>query len=55
MLIYPADVISTLKDADKLGVHATVNTVDFHSIISRMHTLVDGDSNNQARAVEATP
>ena len=23
--------------------------------MTRMHTLVDGDSNNQARAVEATP
>ena len=55
MLIYPAEVIATIRDSDKLGVHATVNTVDFHNIISRMHTLVDEDSNNQARAVEATP
>ena len=55
MLIYPADVIATLNDADKLGVHATVNSVDFNNIMTRMHTLVDGDSNNQARAVEATP
>jgi mycothione reductase len=55
MLIYPADVIATLRDSEKLGVHSTINSVDFHNIMSRMHTLVNGDSNNQARAVEATP
>ncbi len=55
MLIYPADVIATLKDAEKLGVNATVNSVDFHNIMTRMHTLVDADSNTQAHAVEQTP
>jgi mycothione reductase len=55
MLIYPADVVATLKDAEKLGVNATVNSVDFHNIMTRMHTLVDSDSNTQAKAVEQTP
>jgi mycothione reductase len=54
MLIYPSDVIAKIKDSEKLGVHATVNSVDFQNVMSRMHTLVEGDSNNQARAVEAT-
>ena len=55
MLIYPADVVATLKDAGKLGVHATVDSVDFNNIMTRMHTLVNHDSGHQARAVEATP
>ncbi len=55
MLIYPEDVIATVKDADKLGVHATVNSVDFNNIITRMRTLVSEDSNHQAIAVEASP
>jgi dihydrolipoamide dehydrogenase len=55
MLIYPADVVATLKGAGKLGVHATVDSVDFNNIMTRMHTLVNHDSGHQARAVEATP
>ena len=55
MLIYPADILATVKDADKLGIHATVESVDFHNIMTRMHTLVNHDSGHQAAAVEATP
>ena len=35
MLIYPADILATLKDADKLGIHATVNSVDFNNIMTQ--------------------
>jgi len=55
MLIYPTDVIAAIKDSKKLGVHATVDSVDFNNIINRMHTLVNHDSGHQAQAVEATP
>lgn len=55
MLIYPADVVATLKDAGKLGINATVDSVDFNNIMTRMHTLVNHDSGHQTRAVEATP
>jgi dihydrolipoamide dehydrogenase len=55
MLIYPADVVAILKEAEKLGVNATVNSIDFKNIMDRMHTLVNGDSSKSARAVEATP
>lgn len=55
MLIYPIDVIATIKEAEKLGVHATLNSVDFGNIMSRMHELVNHDSMQQAAAVEATP
>ncbi|MCW3996805.1 MAG: dihydrolipoyl dehydrogenase [Candidatus Bathyarchaeota archaeon] len=55
MLIYPADVLATLQDAGKLGVHATMDSVDFNNIMTRMHTLVNHDSGHQAAAVQATP
>ena len=55
MLIYPADVISILNEARRIGVTAVVNSVDFKNIMSRMHSLVNGDSDMQAKAVQATP
>src|SRR5271157_480813 len=55
MLIYPADIIANLKESGKLGVNASVDSVDFSNIMNRMHTLVSEDSGHQALAVEATP
>jgi mycothione reductase len=54
MLLYPADVAIMVKEAEKIGIHATLNSADFNNIMTRMHALVDGDSSNQAKAVEAT-
>jgi dihydrolipoamide dehydrogenase len=54
MLIYPADVISTVIESRKLGVNAALNSVDFNNIMTRMHELVGEDSGNQTKAVEAT-
>ena len=55
MLIYPADVLATLKDAEKLGMKAKVDSIDFKNIMNRMHALVNRDSEFKQRAVEATP
>jgi mycothione reductase len=55
MLIYPADILTTLKGSSKLGIHATVEPVNFNNIMTRMHTLVNHDSGHQAAAVQATP
>jgi dihydrolipoamide dehydrogenase len=55
MLIYPADVATIAKEAGKIGVNATVNSIDFKNIMTRMHTLVNGDTSRQAHAVEVTP
>jgi len=55
MLIYPADVVATLKEAEKLGVNATVNSINFKKIMDRMHNLVNEDSSKSAKAVKATP
>jgi dihydrolipoamide dehydrogenase len=55
MLIYPADVVSILKEAENLGVTATINSIEFKRIMERMHSVVNGDSATQARAVKNTP
>ena len=55
MLIYPTDVTAAIKESRKLGVQATVDSVDFNNIMNRMHALVNHDSGHQAQAVEATP
>jgi mycothione reductase len=55
MLIYPADVVTILREASRLGVNAIVNSIDFGNIMRRMHKLVNGDSGSQAWAVKETP
>src|SRR3990170_8801508 len=55
MLIYPSDVVAILNEAQALGVHGTVTSVDFKTIMDRMHKLVNEDSSSQARAVRETP
>lgn len=54
MLIYPADVATLLRESEKIGVHATVGSIDFGNIMQRMRELVEHDSLHQAIAVEAT-
>jgi mycothione reductase len=54
MLIYPADVIAAFNEAQALGVHGTVDAVDFKNIMDRMHRLVSHDSNAQAEGVRRT-
>lgn len=52
MLLYPADVIALIKEARKLGVDASVNSIDFKGIMDRMRRTVREDSERQGRAVE---
>jgi dihydrolipoamide dehydrogenase len=55
MLIYPADVVTILKEAQRLGVNGTISSIDFKNIMDRMHKLVSEDSGSQAHAVRETP
>jgi len=55
MLIYPADLATMTRQAGKIGINVTVNSIDFNNIMTRMHGLVIEDTGTQARAVEATP
>jgi dihydrolipoamide dehydrogenase len=55
MLIYPADVLSTIRETEKLGIKTTAYKIDFKNIMDRMQALVDHDTSHQTTAVEATP
>ena len=52
MLIYPADVASVIYGAEKLGIKATIENIDFDRITKRMNKLVAEDVGRQTRAVE---
>jgi dihydrolipoamide dehydrogenase len=52
MLIHPADVAVMISEAEKVGVRARVNSIDFGNIMTRMHRVVTEDVERQARAVE---
>jgi dihydrolipoamide dehydrogenase len=41
MLIYPADAVRSLQDARAVGVHASIDEIDFGRIMSRMRSVVD--------------
>ncbi len=44
-LIYPADRIREIEEARKLGIHATIDRIDFKSIMERMKkTIKDGQT-----------
>lgn len=55
MLIYPADVVAAIQEAEKTGINASVNSVDFKKIMNNMHELVADDVGRQARAIEHDP
>jgi dihydrolipoamide dehydrogenase len=40
VLLYPADVIRTLQEASRIGVHATLDRVDYDLIVERMWKIV---------------
>ena len=48
MLIHSADIVQTVATAERFGINARVERIDWQSIISRVNDEVDGD----ARAVE---
>ncbi len=53
MLIYPADVIRTIQDAGAVGVHASIDEIDFPAIMSRMHAVVDKTRTDLEEALAA--
>jgi dihydrolipoamide dehydrogenase len=55
MLIYPADVATIIQESENVDVNATINSIDFEKIMSRMHQFVNEDSQHQAASVDATP
>jgi dihydrolipoamide dehydrogenase len=55
MLIYPADVIQTVREGKNVDVEASVGSVDFSRIMKRMHDLVEHDSKQEEEGVKNNP
>lgn len=54
IILYPADVVQILKDAEKVGIHAKGVEVDFNTVMERMHRQVDKDVDMMTRSIKST-
>lgn len=54
IMLYPADVIRQLDDADVLGIKGTINQIDFPFIMKRMRKFIDEDRIGMERGVEGS-
>ena len=55
IIIHPADITVMIREGERLGVKAQINSINFSNIMARMSKVVSEDSGSQARAIEATP
>ncbi len=51
IILYPAEVVSTLRDAGKIGVTAENVKVDFALVMKRMHDLVSKDVSQMTKGI----
>jgi dihydrolipoamide dehydrogenase len=54
IIIYPADIINLIRNAEKLGIKARIEHIDFGQIMKRMRYLVERDRSQMQRSVEQT-
>lgn len=53
MLIYPADLIRIIQNAENVGVQAQITGIDFQKIMGRMHSLVEKNRKSLEKSVNA--
>jgi mycothione reductase len=54
IMIYPADVVRSIEEAEALGVHARIERVDYQTIMKRTWDLVLGDRHEMEEGVAQT-
>lgn len=52
ILIHPADVALTIREAGNIGIKSTLDSVNFQNIMDRMHRVVTEDVERQTKAIE---
>ena len=52
MVIYPADIVNIIKDAEKLGIKAKIEEIDFQFIMERTRNFVEEDREPMEKAIE---
>lgn len=55
MLIHPADVMVELREAERFGIKATTEGIDFESLVTRVSDTIDKDSNSILPGYEGKP
>ncbi len=53
MLIHCADVVQTIKEAEKFGIKTKIESIDFKSIMKRVMETVDADASGIADGIKA--
>ncbi len=53
IILYPAEVIETIREAEKVGVKVSKVEIDFKLIMKRMHDLVDEDVSGMTKGLMA--
>src|SRR4030067_3603613 len=52
ILIHPADVALTIREAENVGISGSIRSIDFRGIMDRMNRVVAEDVGRQTEAVE---
>ncbi len=52
ILIHPADVALTIREAGNIGIESSLSSVNFQNIMDRMHRVVNEDVERQTKAIE---
>jgi dihydrolipoamide dehydrogenase len=55
MLVFPADIISDLHRAKKLGIDAEIKNIDFKAIMARMRKMRNDGQNHQKKGINQIP
>lgn len=55
VMIQPADVIKTIQEAEKIGVYASVEGIDFGKLMKRVWKIVLGDRREMEKGVSQDP
>ncbi len=55
MLIFPADRIIDIENAEKLGIEAEIKRIDFEFIMNRMRKLIREDQDKIRRSIKSMP
>ena len=54
MILYPAEIIETIKRAEQFGITATIENIDFKKIMSSMRHTINEDSQMITRGLEGS-
>ena len=55
LLLYPAEIVRTIEEAEELGVEIEIKKIDFSKIMNRMRTLIGKDIDSIREGLSSSP